>query len=64
MTEVILLGIYNTTHGLTLVAETDEIIRIGDIIRAGGTDYRVEGFPCLSKAKPDDPVSIVVKPVN
>ena len=64
MIEVTLKGKFNTTYGTTLIIETDQVINVGDKVKAEGKNYMVEGFICLSKAKPDDPLSVIAKPIN
>lgn len=64
MKEVVLKGKYNTTYGTTLIIETEQIINVGDVIYADGDYYKVEGFICQSKAKPQDFISVITKQLN
>ena len=64
MKQVVLKGKYNTVYGMTLLVETNQIINVGDKICAGDEKYHVEGFVTLSKSKPEDPISIIAKPLN
>ena len=64
MTEVILKEIFNTTYGTTLVIEAGKVLSVGDIIYSGNERFIVEGFISVSRAKPDDDVSVIAKVLN